>query len=220
MLHNVLANELLKVLRKIDGDLEIKKLSWGDIERASLLIDSIGVELFPERFIKIREQLLESSQSTESLQRRVEFLIGIVDTMLLIEFVKARADGTLELSNFFEPSSQDRLLMMGLCADLRKIVHESQWLDLRHRVRILRRIAAMELEINKEKGQLDTILSATSDIGEALGEFGSKVKPLVDRIRELTAIARKSGDEVAQIPGPQELKKLPAPNDETEAGHQ
>ena len=75
----------------------------------------------------------------------------------------------------------------------------------------MNRISAVEIEIHKEHGLYDVILGAIIDFGEAGGKFGGDVKPLTDRIREIASIARKNTKEYEQLPSPDDIGKLPAP---------
>lgn len=81
---------------------------------------------------------------------------------------------------------------------------------------MLNRIAAIENEAMKDKGNLDTVLAGIVDVGDALGAFGRKVEPLTKRMQEIAGIAKKGSKEYDQLPSAEEIKALPSPEDVNE----
>ena len=122
--------------------------------------------------------------------------------------------GTSELTPVFELKEQEKKRVLRLTSQMRSIVFSSQIFDEPHKRRLLNRIAAMEKEIHQPKGKLDVILAGVSDVGDTLRKFGGDLKPLTDRMREVKNIAQTNSKEYAQIPPPDEQKKLPAPSEE------
>ncbi|AGI67362.1 hypothetical protein OAN307_c16950 [Octadecabacter antarcticus 307] len=115
----------------------------------------------------------------------------------------------------FSLTKKDRDRVLKLCSDMRKIILGSSDFDEPHRVLMLNRIAAVEKQAIDKRGKLDIVRGAASDIGETLGKFGKDIKPLTDRVKEVLKITRDATPAYDQIPAPDELKKLPAPeNDE------
>ncbi|AZV78828.1 hypothetical protein EBB79_13745 [Parasedimentitalea marina] len=119
-----------------------------------------------------------------------------------------------ELLPVFELEQPDKDRIFKLCNDMRKIVFASSMFDEPHKKRLLNRIAAIEKQVFSKKGLFDVILGGVSDVGETLGKFGTDIKPLTDRMKEVARIARKGTKEYDQIPAPEEVKKLPAPDTE------
>jgi hypothetical protein len=114
----------------------------------------------------------------------------------------------------FELKKSDKDRIFELCADMRKIVFASDVFDQPHRLRLLNRIAAIEAETQKAKGLFDVVRGGINDLGETLGKFGTDIKPLTDRMREVVGIARKGTKEYDQLPPPEEVKQLPPPSDD------
>ena len=100
-----------------------------------------------------------------------------------------------------------------LSAEMREIVTVSDVFDKNHKRRLLGRINAIELEIQKPEGRFDVILGGVSDFGDALKKLGKDAKPLVDRINEIRGIAQPKTEEYKGLPAPEEVKNLPAPKD-------
>jgi hypothetical protein len=112
----------------------------------------------------------------------------------------------------FELSSSDKQKLTKLASGIRKIVTASTDFDQAHRVRLLNRIAAMEAEIEKPKGLFDVFLGGLSDFGETAGKFGTDIKPLTDRVKEMVSIARSNTREYDKLEAPAETKKLDHPD--------
>ena len=106
----------------------------------------------------------------------------------------------------------ERKMVLRLASEMRKSVVSSDFFDRAHKVRLIKRISAIEAEVHKPKGMFDVILGGISDVGEAFGKFGTDVKPLVERMEEIRKITRSKSAEYDQLPAPDEIKRLPAPN--------
>jgi len=99
---------------------------------------------------------------------------------------------------------------------MRKIILATPDFDDPHRVRLLNRLSAIEKEVLKSTGLFDVIRGGMNDLGETLGKFGKDIKPLTDRMREVVSIVRKSTKAYDQLPDPDEIEKLPAPDEPTQ----
>jgi hypothetical protein len=82
-----------------------------------------------------------------------------------------------------------------------------------HKKRLIARVSQVEIEIHRKNGHFDVILAGMVDFGEALGQFGEKVKPLVDRMKEIRGIAQRKTQGYDKLPAPDEVKRLPPPKD-------
>lgn len=118
-----------------------------------------------------------------------------------------------ELEPKFELAESEKAEVLKLSDQMRKIVFSSAVFDEPHKKRLLDRIAAIEKEVHQPKGRLDVILAGVSDVGDTLKKFGGDLKPLSDRMREIKSIAQSNSKEYVQIPAPEDVKKLPAPED-------
>jgi hypothetical protein len=99
-----------------------------------------------------------------------------------------------------------------LASEMKLIVNESDFFSDHHKGRLVRRISQVEEEIHKKEGRFDVILGGVVDFGDALGQFGKKVKPLVDRMKEIRVIVQTNSREYEKLPAPDEVKRLPAPD--------
>lgn len=114
----------------------------------------------------------------------------------------------------FQVSIEEKIKITSLCGEMRNLVNSSLSIPDQHKIRLLKRISAIEAEIHKDRGRFDVILGGVTDVGEVAGKFGNDIKPLVDRIREIMGIAWAKSDDYSALPAPDELKRLPAPSSE------
>ena len=151
--------------------------------------------------------------SLAGLHNTAQRLLAIMDAEdLKRELFPASVAGDALLPTF-TLGEVDRERMLKLASDIRKIVRASTAFDEPHKVRLLNRIAAMENETHKKKGVYDVFLGALSDFGEVAGKFGGDIKPLTDRVKEMVGIARENTAAYDQLPGPEDLKGLPSPEE-------
>lgn len=83
---------------------------------------------------------------------------------------------------------------------LRSEITESKSFEDEHKFRLLKRLEKLQSEIHKEMSDLDRFWGLVGDAGVAIGKFGKDVKPIVDRIRELTDIVWKAQRRSEQLP--------------------
>lgn len=88
----------------------------------------------------------------------------------------------------YEFSEGDINRIQELVNELREITTDSKLFDVRYKERLLKKIEALQSEINKKMLSLDRFYGFMGEAGVALGRFGNDVKPLVDRISELLRI--------------------------------
>lgn len=117
-----------------------------------------------------------------------------------------------ELIPTFVLPEEDKLKVLNLCQQMRKIIFSSDVFDVAHKRRLLNRVSAIEQQVHQPKGMFDIVRGGMSDLGETLGRFGTDIKPLTDRMAEVVGIVRKSTGQYDQLPAPEEVKQLPPPD--------
>lgn len=95
---------------------------------------------------------------------------------------------------------------------MKQIINDTSVFTSEHKIRLIARISQVELEVHRKQGRFDVILGGVVDFGDALGQFGKKVKPLVDRMNEIRGITQRKSAGYEQLPPPDESRRLPAPN--------
>ena len=182
------------------------------IDELNYLLDLCEDQL-PQLFVELVRNARDNIGTTTSgFQVRRERLSCIL--AVATKFPKPKILGAGgDLLPTFELSEPDKERVLKLCSGMRKIILASEDFDDPHKKRLLNRIAAIEQQVHSPKGLFDVVLGGVSDIGETLGKFGKDVKPLTDRIAEVKRITRRSASAYDQLPEPEELKKLPAPDE-------
>ena len=190
-----------------------KHFSRSSLDELVMLTDANETSL-PKKFI----QIVRETDENFTLQ---SFRKDFTDRLLMILQVSKEYDlvsstnnelDTDELVPTFYLGKNDKKKVLNLCAQMRKIVLATTVFDQPHKCRLLNRIAGIEYQIEQQKGLLDVVRAGISDVGETLGKFGTDIKPLTERMKEVFQIARSNSKQYDQIPAPEEVKKLPAPD--------
>lgn len=213
-----ISNELTAHLQRLlksfhDQIAEDSVLDRSNFDRIDMLIGAFPDDLLHSSFRAIASN---GSQKRDSLDGQgtislLKSLQALLETEILVDGINLRQGGDPELIPFFSAEAPDRLTMIDKCSELRDIITKSLVLTPPFRNRLLKRVAAIEIEINKEEGTFDTILAGMVEAGEALGKFGEAVKPITDRFTELMSFGRRSAKEFDALPPPDEIKRLPPP---------
>lgn len=213
MICNEFISEIQRVLTEMTDDEQSGiVLLRTHIERLRILVDAVEVGEIHPRFIDLLDEVIRSTDwSSGQIISHLKGMKAVIETQVFVETANMRNGNNADVIPFFSPSNSDRKRMLELCGELRSLTNESVFLTPEFRNLLLKRIAAMEFQINTDKGQLDTILASANDIGEAAGKFGEDVKPFTDRVLELIGLGRKTSGHYAQLPAPENTKKLPAP---------
>ncbi|MEM1363150.1 MAG: hypothetical protein AAGF94_15795 [Pseudomonadota bacterium] len=201
---------LTKLVENQDWDIE-------DIDEIGIYADNLKDEL-SEKTFRLIDKLsgldIEDSPhkwaTAHRLASRCLRALEVEDSI----WIQPEPGSTSALIPSFIIDEDDKEKISKLCSDMRKIVFASNVFDEPHRLRLLNRIAAIEAETQKPKGMFDVVRGGIDDLGETLGKFGTDIKPLTDRMKEVVSIARRGTKEYDQLPEPEEVKSLPAPTDD------
>ena len=80
-----------------------------------------------------------------------------------------------------------------------------------HRLRLLRRLERLQSELHKRVADLDRFWGILVEAGVMLGRFGKDVKPLTDRIREISQIVWTTQAASLGLPSTTPFSMLPGP---------
>lgn len=190
--------------------------SHADYDELTVLADYLGSAL-PKKF----QDILSKGFSPTNNNKRVmgERLLRVIEVHgNLPKRPNSQDDASSENGLFptFELGKKDKSRVLELCSDMRKIIFASIDFDEPHKKRLLDRIAAIEKQVHSPKGLFDVVLGGVSDLGETLGKFGKDIEPLTKRMNEVHKITRRSTKEYEQLPSPDEIKGLPAPECQSE----
>ena len=175
-----------------------------------MFVDAAG-EVVPDRLVNLKGSIDSFNSDYPDTYRELwERLVRIIETHKRIPQTSTvgfeEADDRLIPK--FELPDKDKERIFELCSQMRKIILASQVFDQPHRRRLLDRIAGIEHQVEQPKGMLDVVRAGVSDVGETLGKFGTDIKPLTDRMKEVADIARRGSKEYDQIPAPDEVKQI------------
>jgi len=135
-----------------------------------------------------------------------------------IERTRTRLRQKFNKAFHYEFSSGDISKAQKLINEIRDLLNKSTLFEEDHRKRLLARLERLQSELHKKMSNLDTFWGLIGDAGVVIGKFGSDVKPLFDRIRELTMIvwATQARGEGLPSNSPPPLQ-LPSPDAMSEA---
>jgi hypothetical protein len=122
-----------------------------------------------------------------------------------IEIMRAeelRSRLRLEVGSVFsyEFSQGDLSRVQELINGLRNELMACNGLEDEHRQRLMRRLETLQTELHKKVSNLDRFWGLIGDAGVILGKLGQDAKPLVDRIREITAIVWQTQARAEELP--------------------
>ena len=200
-------------------DLIKYRLSRGEISRSDLdeivMLSTVCKSQLSERFLSVVDGFDQKFITVNDVQ--MSFLARL-DRIIEIgsEFPSTIQPLIIDdaLLPTFHLPTKDKSRVLELCIDMRKIVFASDHFDEPHKRRLLDRIAAIEHQVHQPNGLFDVVRGGIDEVGETLGKFGKNIKPLTDRMAEVVQIVRRSTKQYDQLPAPEEIKKLPKPEDE------
>lgn len=183
-------------------------VSRADIDELIMTIEVLESDL-PKRFLEVAISLDKTFNSTSPQHSRgaYERLIRILNVFASLP-KRTIQTPTEHLLPTFTLETKDKTHVLKLCAKMRMIVLATEVFDQPHKRRLLNRIAGIEYQVEQPKGLLDVVRGGVSDVGETLGKFGTDIKPLTDRMKEVMQITRKNSKEYDQIPAPEEIKQI------------
>jgi len=112
----------------------------------------------------------------------------------------------------FSQGDLDRIQI--LVNELREQVFKSDDFEDDHKRRLLSRLEKLQAELHKKMSDLDRFWGLIGDAGVAVGKFGDDVKPIVDRIKEITEIVWRTQARAEELPSDSPLPKLENKPDE------
>ncbi len=108
-------------------------------------------------------------------------------------------------------SSENRTNIQTQIDDLRNELHDTDWLDSKHKQRLLDKVNAFQKEFDKDIGSYYKSLGMLEDLGDSLGSFGKKAKPFGDLIKDVTSafkFAKKQNEQIEKDPDPLQIPDM------------
>lgn len=109
-------------------------------------------------------------------------------------------------------SDGDLKRIQELINELREYITTSEIIDANHKERLLNKLEDLQKEVHKKMSSLDKFWGLIGEAGVVLGKFGKDIKPLVDRIKEITLITWQTQARSEELPSGTPLALLAPPS--------
>jgi hypothetical protein len=142
----------------------------------------------------------------EDCQKLIDFLTGMRAayvprrTERLLDGQRNRFRVSLGSGFIYEFTQGDLDRIQVLINELRTLIRDSTLFDPAHQRRLLSRLEKLQTEMHKKVSDVDRFWGLVGDAGVALGKFGSDVKPMVDRVREIVDIVWRTQARAEELP--------------------
>lgn len=127
---------------------------------------------------------------------------------LKLQNLKSHFIVNMESGFRYEFSQGDLDRIQALVNELREHVSKSLDFEEDHKRRLLARLEKLQVELHKKMSDLDRFWGLIGDAGVVIGKFGNDVKPIVDRIKEITEIVWRTQARAEELPSDSPLPKL------------
>ena len=182
-----------------------------------ILLESLALieALKDERHISLKYSLPDvNGDLPNDCSNILEFLNRTEDQYIKeavsFKFEKLKTHFKSNLSEGFcyEFSQGDLDKIQNLLNELREHIFKSSDFADDHKQRLLIRLEKLQLELHKKMSDLDKFWGLIGDAGVVIGKFGDDVKPIVDRIKEITEIVWRTQARAEELPSDSPLPKL------------
>lgn len=133
----------------------------------------------------------------------------IAEHLVLLKLAQFNSKYQAKFSNAFayEFTDGDLERIQNLITELRESISSSDVFEENHKLRLLARLEKMQSEMHKKMADLDRFWGLVGDAGVVLGKFGNDVKPIVNRIKEISEIVWRTQSRAEELPSdtPMEL---------------
>lgn len=188
------------------------QMTRADVDELAMITE-VCRHLLPKKFVEVVADYDRkfSNISTDKLAF-IERLHRILQVSESLPVSREGEQETDELLPSFSLKEKDKLRVLELCQEMRKIIFSSNLFDEPHKRRLLNRIAGIEHQVHQKRGLFDIVRGGINDLGETLGKFGRDIEPLTKRMDEVVKITRQATKEYDQLPAPEDVKQLPPPS--------
>ncbi len=96
---------------------------------------------------------------------------------------------------------------------IRKIVNQ-EIIDPNKKDKIFQKIASLHSEVDRDRTTLDAVFGRTIDLSRVLGEFGSNIEPLIDKIERLKKLIWDGTEKENLLPKHNRVKQISKNNND------
>ncbi len=102
-----------------------------------------------------------------------------------------------------------------LIRQLNENINSSAFLEENHKMRLLKRLEELEIELNKKMTNLDKYWGLVGDAGIVMGKFGKAAEPIIQIIRQITVKIWAVQSYAEELPSGTNMPLLKGPKDES-----
>jgi len=135
-----------------------------------------------------------SASPGENMNSIVQFFSGheaAINQMLNTVYLQRETkkyEAKFQSESAYVFTDDEYIQLQKLINEMREIISGSDVINAKHKQRLLERLERLQRELHKTTSDLDRFWGFVGEAGIVIGKFGTDIKPLVDRIRELTNI--------------------------------
>lgn len=134
--------------------------------------------------------------------------LELVKNANIIESSKFKYQSKLNNIFCYKFTDGDLKRIQELINELRDQITGSELFAANHRERLLLRLEGLQKELHKRVSNLDKFWGLVGDAGVVIGKFGNDVKPIVDRIKEITQIVWRTQASSEELPSGSSMPML------------
>lgn len=117
-----------------------------------------------------------------------------------LESLKSKFAGLIAATFAYEFTEGDVARIQTLINELRELIATNDELEDQHKRRLLKRLEKLQSEMHKKMSDLDHFYGLTVECSVMLKKVGGNLKPIVDRISEITKITWATQSRAEDLP--------------------
>lgn len=202
------AEYLIKAIKYYRSQLSDDAEEWHESDLEYLLSAyALVSEIVEAKLIDIYLSPIDLSNNFTENCKNLNFALSEAESLLATKeaeakFLKIKDQLKITLGTGFsyEFTDGDLKTIQSLINDLREKITSQINLEEEHRLRLLKRLEALQRELHKKISDLDRFWGLIGDAGVVLGKLGEDAKPIVDRIRDIANIVWRTQAHCEQLP--------------------
>jgi hypothetical protein len=207
---------ILEVCEKVRQSLSDDPREWLEadydvfIEALGLISSMVEMDLIfsPYAIPSISGNINEDCKNISEYLARLKEVYQAESSKLKLQSFKAHFKTNIGNGFKYEFSQGDLDRIQALVNELREHVSKSGDFEEDHKNRLLSRLEKLQAELHKKMSDLDRFWGLIGDAGVVIGKFGDDVKPIEDRIKEITEIVWRTQARAEELPSDSPLPKL------------
>ena len=163
--------------------------------------------------IKFTDNTAKNIHSIKNFFTFIANSISAELAMFKLEESKKKHSARWGASFTYEFSDDEIKVLQDKIHDLRGIITSLGEIDEDHKMRLLKRLEALQSELHKKVSDLDKFWGLIGDAGVVIGKFGKDAKPFVGQIKEITNLIWRAQSRAEGLPETDVTPLLSEPSD-------